>query len=230
MTILIMIAGLAVIHGLRAHVFSYETNLETILQFSFIPARYDNAMFIEFSPAARWWTPLTYSFLHANWTHFLVNGLWLLVFGAVVARRLGPVRFLGLCIAGSLGGAAAHYLTNMGSTIPTVGASAVVSACVGASTRFAFQSTMGISELDNHRPRLSLTQTFTNRQTFAFIGIWFLVNYLSGVGFSELSADGGGIAWEAHIGGFVAGLLLFAVFDPVKPGGNDWVHSPDQAA
>ena len=215
-TILAMMAVFAIIHAVRVYGLDRSTDLDVLLQFSFIPARYVNQQLIEYSNMALYWSPLTYSVLHADWTHLFVNSLWLLVFGAVVARRFNALYFIIFCVFGSLGGALAHYVSHPESFVPTIGASAVVSACVGASTRFAFQAGMGLSPLDDIRPRLSLFETFRNRQTFAFIGIWFLVNYLSGAGFVDVSGEGGQIAWEAHVGGFLVGLLMFPLFDPIK--------------
>lgn len=211
--IVVIIVAFGSIHLVRDYFLSYDQNLDTILRFSFIPARYELEEFQNLMPGADWWSPVTYSLLHADGMHLIVNSLWLLIFGAVVARRMGNYRFLMFCLMGSVGGAGAHYITNMGSVVPMIGASAVVSACMGAATRFAFQPGERFSQGKLNRPRLTLYQTITNRPTFAFIGIWLLVNYLTGSGIVDVTGEGGRIAWEAHVGGFLFGLFLFPLFD-----------------
>lgn len=66
-------------------------------------------------------------------------------------------------------------------------------------------------------PAVGIVRAFMNRSVQMFVGIWFVVNIVFGAGLVTLDAAGGGIAWEAHIGGFLAGLLLFRLFDPIRP-------------
>jgi len=159
------------------------------------------------------WSPLTYSLLHSDWTHLIVNSAWMLAFGAAVARRFGAVRFLAFGCVCSLGGAALHYVFHVGDVAPVIGASAVVSGFMGAASRFAFGRS-GLRQDLVLAPALSLVQTFSNRQVMMFLAIWFGLNFLFGSGLVPIAGEDQSIAWQAHIGGFAAGLLLFSFFDP----------------
>ena len=168
------------------------------------------------------WTVLTYGLLHADWSHIGLNGLWLLAFGTPVARRIGPVRFVALSLAASVAGAAAHYITHPVDLQPVIGASAAVSGCMGAALRFMFQPDAPRQTPDGDpaaaRP-VALTRLrdmLGNRRVMTFLLVWFVTNLLFGLGSVPFGLTSGAIAWEAHIGGFVFGMLAFDLFD--RPG------------
>jgi len=172
----------------------------------------------------QWWTPLTYAFLHGGWLHVGMNCLWLVAFGSAVARRFGTQRFLLFCAAAAVAGAAMHFVTHMNDLQPVIGASAVVSAAMAAATRFVFQPGAPLGQIlgfgeraDDHSayrlPALPLREIFSNRSAISFLGFWLLANFLSGAMPSTLGVTGATIAWEAHIGGFLLGLLAFRWFD-----------------
>ncbi len=211
--IVVLCAGLIGIHALRYWFISWQFDREIILAFSFIPVRYNALVGIDPWPLAKYWSPVSYSLLHADWTHLGINLLWLLAFGAVVARRIGTSRFLVLCIVGSVGGACAHMLAHPDGNIPVIGASAVVSACMGAAVRFAFPSGGPFGRDTSQMPAQSLVQAFSNPQVLTFTGIWLVLNLVFGTGIVNVAGEGQSIAWEAHVGGFAAGLLLFYWFD-----------------
>ena len=173
-----------------------------------------------------WWTPLTYAFLHGGWAHVGMNCLWLVAFGSAVARRFGATRFLIFCACCAVAGAVAHFLTHMADLQPVVGASAVVSGAMAAAVRFAFQpgaplgAGLGFAERGDHvyrLPALPLREVFSNRTAVSFLGLWFLANFLFGVFPATIGMTDASIAWEAHVGGFLAGLLAFKWFDPPAP-------------
>ena len=163
---------------------------------------------------------LTYALLHGSWGHVLLNSLWLAAFGTPVARRCGSLRFAVLAIAAAVAGAGAHFLAHPASVIPMVGASAAVSGMMAAATRFVFTPVpwdpSGLLEA-HRRPRQSLAALLGNRRALLFVGIWFAVNLVFGLAAVPLGLADGGIAWEAHIGGFLVGLLLFPLVDPPGP-------------
>lgn len=172
-----------------------------------------------------WWTPVTYAFLHANWTHVGFNCLWLVAFGAAVARRFGSLRFILFCLAAAVAGALAHFITHMDDLQPVIGASAAVSGTMAAAVRFVFQpgaplgESLGFADprqkdLPYRRPALSLLDVFTDRRAVVFLIVWFVANFLFGVATGPLDFVGGTVAWEAHIGGFLLGLFGFPLFDP----------------
>jgi membrane associated rhomboid family serine protease len=168
-----------------------------------------------------YWSPVTYALLHGSWAHILLNSVWLAAFGTPVARRCGAVRFLALALAAAVGGAAVHFLANASSVMPMIGASAAVSGMMGAAARFVFvPGRSGLGEWPAHQrgqPRLSLIGVARNSRAALFLGIWFATNILFGLVAAPLGITDASIAWEAHIGGFLAGLLLFPLVDRAEP-------------
>ena len=196
----------------------------TIDVFGFIPKRYDSSLVnlqFEGGAGAKVWTFVTYSLLHANLTHLAFNVLWLLPFGSALARRFGAVRFFVFLAVTAAAGALAHLVTHEHAVVPMIGASASVSGAMAAAIRFAFVrgSFLSFSRSDADTaakvPALPLLQALRDRRIVGFLGVWFALNIIFGVGAIGVESDSAGVAWEAHIGGFVAGLLLFALFDPV---------------
>ncbi len=175
-----------------------------------------------------WWTPLTYAFFHGGWLHVGMNSLWFVAFGSAVARRFGTLRFLIFCAATAIAGAAMHYVTHISDLQPVVGASAVVSGAMAAAARFVFQpgaplgETLGFADRAEQDqayrlPALPLLKIFSNRGAISFLGFWFLANFLFGVMPGSFGITDATIAWEAHIGGFLVGLLAFRWFDAPSP-------------
>lgn len=211
----VIIGIMTAVHFLRVYVLADAANYQAIVSFAFIPQRYSNFEIWQLSPFAAYWSPLTYSLLHADWTHVIMNSFWLLAFGGVTARRLGALRFVILFSVGALGGAALHYVFHGNDISPMIGASASVSACMGAAIRLpAFSENNFKGDLKNVRIR-SLVEALTNRQAITFIGVWFGINLLFGAGVVDITGNGNSIAWEAHIGGFVAGFFLFGIIDDI---------------
>lgn len=174
------------------------------------------------------WTAVTYGLLHADWVHLGLNGVWLLAFGTPVARRLGPYRFLLFLAVATLAGALAHYATHPVDLQPVIGASAAVSGCMGAALRFMFQprtavaAIIGLSDQARQQafrqPLVPLRDLFRDRRAIVFLVAWFLTNLLFGIGSKSLGFTDGIVAWQAHIGGFLLGLLCFPLFDRAWPG------------
>lgn len=213
---------LVLVHALRVIVLSDEVDLEVLTYFAFVPARYglpDTLFYLPGGFGPKLWTPVSYAFLHANWMHVIVNLVWLLAFGTPVARRFGSVRFVAFFAVTAAGGALAHYLSYPDALVPLIGASASVSGAMAAAVRFAFAPGAALSGrraiFADHQPAGSLIENFTDRRVLVFVGAFFALNLLFAAGVALPGADGAQIAWQAHVGGFVAGLLLFPLFDPV---------------
>lgn len=221
----VTIAALVLVHVVRTWVLTAEQDVELLLMFSFIPARYDATVLTQGAVpgglGAEIWTFVTYAFIHGDATHLALNSVWLLAFGTPVARRFGAVRYAAFFALTAAAGAAAHLATHQNAFAPMVGASASISGFMAAAMRFAFQRSgplglLGRNEQAYRVPALPLTAVLRDPRVLAFLGVWFALNLIFGLG--SLSLDGGeqAIAWQAHIGGFLAGLLAFALFDPVK--------------
>jgi membrane associated rhomboid family serine protease len=209
--------------------------------FGFIPKRYDPTLLDYTFPGgagAKVWTFVSYSLLHVNLSHIGFNVLWLLPFGSALARRFGAIRFFTFMAVTAAAGALAHLVTHEHEVAPMIGASASVSGTMAAAMRFAFvrgsflSFNRGDAEAAAKVPALSLSHALRDPRVLSFLAVWFGLNILFGVGSIAIGVDGGSIAWQAHIGGFFAGLVLFSLFDPVprtaldaadasSPGGSD---------
>jgi membrane associated rhomboid family serine protease len=198
-----------------------ETDWWVLVAFGFSPARYhiDSAQ-LPGGVAADFWTPVTHAFLHADILHLIVNLVWMASFGSALARRFGTGRFLLLSAASAAAGAGLNYALYPGEETLLVGASGAISGMMAGTARFAFAPG---GPLSPHRgtagsysvPAEPLTALVTNRQTLFFILIWFAVNLLFGFVGDFVPGASGPIAWEAHVGGFLAGLVAFSLLDPV---------------
>lgn len=166
----------------------------------------------------RLWTLLTYGLLHGSWLHLVTNVIWLAAFGSPVARRLGSGRFLSLMGLSTIGGALLHWFAREFDVLPLVGASAAVSGATAAAIRFVFAPGLRFGSLADDAvvraiPAEPLGQLWRNSRAMLFIGIWFATNILFGAGLVPILGEETSIAWEAHIGGFLVGLLIFPLFD-----------------
>ncbi|EDQ32985.1 putative membrane protein [Hoeflea phototrophica DFL-43] len=184
------------------------------IETAFIPQRY--AFDAAGQGGAYYWSPITYSLLHGGYAHLALNGFWLAAFGTVVARRIGWVRFVAFWILSSIAAAALFLAFHWGDRSVMVGASGVVSALMGAASRFAFSSGGFQREYAHLNPRMSIAQSLSNRTVVVFLAVWFGINMLAAFGFS-FDAGESAIAWEAHVGGFLFGFFMFALFDPLNP-------------
>jgi membrane associated rhomboid family serine protease len=213
---------LVLVHGYTL-LLSDEQKLEFLLSFAFIPARYDTSNVLAGmlpGGGADIWTFVTYALIHADWTHLAVNAIWLLPFGSAVARRFGSSRFLAFFVVTAAAGAAVHLATHSGEQFPMIGASAVVSGTMAAAMRFAFQrggplTLLGRADEESYRvPAVPLRGVLSETRVMLFVAVWFGINILFGLGSLPITGEEHQVAWEAHIGGFLAGLLLFSWFDP----------------
>ncbi len=223
--VLTILAVLGGIHAIRVFLLTPDQDLEMLLLFAFISARYDTALLLEGALpggfAAQIWTFVTYAFIHADIAHLGMNTVWFVPFGTVVARRFGATRFLAFFTVAAAGGAAAHLAAHPGEVLPVIGASAAVSGMMAASMRFAFQprGPLAVWQANGagarHVPAAPLFSALRDPRILAFLLVWFGINILFGLGSLPIAGAGQTVAWEAHIGGFLAGLLLFSAFDPV---------------
>ncbi len=189
----------------------------------FYPSRFDSVLRTAGYPVLKISSFFTYSLLHANLAHLLANLVWLLIFGTPVARRLSGLKFMAIMAAGSVGGGLAtlaqFYFDH--AFIILVGASAAVAALMAAATPIMFGSGSIFSRTaTDHGARLAavlpLYDLLQNRQAMIFIAVFIGLQLFTGVAqFNDGVALLGqsNIAWQAHLGGFMAGLLVFYAID-----------------
>jgi len=229
------VALFVVVHVVRSFI-SEGADIEVLLRFAFIPARYDPA-----SPyaadmlggeGAKAWTFLTYALLHGGWLHLLVNSVWMLAFGSALAWRFGTARFLVFSAVTAAAGAATHLAFHFGAPVPVVGASAAISGHMAAAMRFIFEVGGPLSAFRSHgeaafnAPAEPFRCAIRRPQVIIFLVVWFGANLLFGLGAVALTGAEADIAWEAHIGGFLAGLAMFPLLDPVR--GRQAASHPDE--
>jgi membrane associated rhomboid family serine protease len=220
--ILVIVGAFVLVWAGEDFLLSDEQDAAVLYYFAFIPARYDDALSpSEVGPAI--WTFVTYAFLHGGAVHLATNSIVFLPFGSAVARRFGTLRFIGFFIVTAAAGALLHLVTHQGEALPMIGASAAVSGFMAGAIRFAFQRGGPIAMFRSgdagpyQVPAASLAAAFRDVRIVVFMAAWLALNVVFGIGAVSMLGVEQSIAWQAHIGGFVAGLLLFSLFDPVPP-------------
>ncbi len=160
-------------------------------------------------------------FLHGGWLHVISNMWVLYIFGDNVEDRLGHTRYLLFYLLAGLAAALAHVLVNPGSTVPTVGASGAISGIMGAYL-LLFPRARVLTLLPG-----IVVPWFVELPALVFVGFWFVLQLFSGL--FALGATGsvdiyGGVAWWAHVGGFLAGVLLVKLFERrrYRPADDTW--------
>ncbi len=164
------------------------------------------------------WTPFTHAFLHAGWDHLLLNVAWLAIFATPVARRYGSGPMLAIFLVSAAAGAAFFAATTLYSGVYLIGASGGVSGLTGAATRFIFQPPVVGRHPETGQPVLlgrrlaSLAEVFRNPRSRFFALIWLVLNAAVPL-LPMLTGTDLSIAWQAHLGGFIAGLLMVGLFE-----------------
>lgn len=145
-------------------------------------------------------------FMHGGWMHLISNMLFLYIFGDNVEDRIGHLKYLLFYLLSGIGAAASQYIINPFSQIPMVGASGAIAGVLGAYI-FMFPRAKILTLI----PIFYFIQ-FVELPAYLFLGIWFFLQFVSGVFMLGIGSDAGGIAWWAHIGGFVSGAILLIIF------------------
>lgn len=202
-----------VVHLVRMHGLSADTDRAVIVNFAFIPLRYAEPYFVIDLPTII--SPLTYSFIHGDWAHLLINIVWLVAFGSPVAWRLGWWRICLFWLFTAVCAAALHAALYWNDPVPLIGASGAVSGFMGAAARFGFRTDRRNPRSGFGGRRLGVVETLSKPPIVFFLLIWMVANYLAGAGL--FGGDAGSIAWEAHVGGLVAGFFGIDLVDRQKP-------------
>ena len=226
--VVMMLVVLGLVHAVREWILPEDVDRVLVWTLAFVPARYDSGALTDGILPGGWgaeiWTFFTYALLHADFLHLGFNAVWLLAFASPVARRFGTRRFSFFFAATVAGGALAYLITHAGALAPMIGASGGISGMMGAAARFAFEPGGSLDgwHVDRDKadriPAAPLLVALRNSRVVTFVAVWFGLNLLFGLGsVSFLTGENQTIAWEAHVGGFLVGLLLFSLFDPVQP-------------
>jgi membrane associated rhomboid family serine protease len=170
-----------------------------ITNWAFIPSRFSD------DPGGNAVTIFTAMFMHGGWLHLFGNMLFLWIFGDNVEDRFGHVKFLIFYLVTGIAATLAQYWFSPGSGVPNVGASGAIAGVLGAYILMFPQS----------RVNVLVGRQIMQMPAVIVLGAWILLQLVSGVGtiaYTDESANVGGVAYMAHIGGFVAGLLLTYLF------------------
>ena len=201
-----LIAVLVGLHGLRT-LLSPAQSADIVTAYAFIPAR----LLIGGSLWDKAVPFVSYLGLHGDWAHVGINCIWLLAFGPIVARRFGAPLFLVFFLVCGIAGAALFLAFDWGGADPVVGASAAISGLMGAGIR------MLPGRFAWAQPGQAPLTPLLSRQVMGFTAMWTVMNVVVGTLGLGLVPAGQTIAWQAHLGGYFAGLVLADIFDSVAP-------------
>jgi rhomboid family protein len=180
----------------------------TLVHYALIPARYTDprlALSVGLNPSD--WTPmLTDMFMHGGWMHIIGNMVFFWAFGPEIEDAMGPFRYLAFYLLSGLVASVAQIAAGPTSTVPNLGASGAIAGVMGA-----FLITYPRDEI-----RTLLIIGWFIRLTVLpaslLIGLWFLIQLFSGIG-SIASVQSGGVAYMAHVGGFIFGIVAARLFE-----------------
>jgi membrane associated rhomboid family serine protease len=183
-----------------------EAALATFLEsWGVVPREYASGEDLAPHIAAPYWTTLfTSMFLHGGWMHLGGNMLYLWIFGDNIERAMGSLKFLVFYLVCGLAASAAHIMFNLQSQVPAVGASGAISGVLGGYLLL----------FPHNRVRVLSRGGIVHVPALVVLGFWIVLQFINGIGSIARTSEtgGGGVAYLAHIGGFVAGLVLIKVF------------------
>lgn len=213
------LAGVMVaIHAASTFVLNQQGYNDFILWFAFLPLRIVVAG-SDFSAAVPLiWTPFSHALMHGGWDHLLVNVAWLAIFATPVARRYGAGPMLAIFFVSAAAGAAFFAATTLYSGAYLIGASGGVSGLTGAAVRFIFQPVIVAQHPETGervimgRHLAGFGDLMRDARARTFIIIWVVLNAAVPI-LPALTGTSIGVAWQAHLGGFFAGILLVGLFE-----------------
>lgn len=153
-------------------------------------------------PLPFWSTLLTSMFLHGGWMHLGGNMLYLWIFGDNLERVMGAAKYACFYLACGLAAGLAHILFAAGSSVPTVGASGAISGVLGGYLLL----------FPKNRVKVLTYGGVASVPAIVVLGLWIVIQLVSQLGSIAETSEGGGVAYMAHIGGFVAGMALVKLF------------------
>ena len=182
-----------------------------ILRYAIVPSRFAKAgMLAQVGPYLYLRPLFTSMFLHGGWMHLIGNMWFLIIFGAAVEDRVGHLRYLFFYLLCGMLSGATQISASWGSSIPTIGASGAIAGVLGA-----FFILYPFSRVTTLVPLFIFVETFRVPASL-FLGFWLWMQIYSGRMAMNGAGELGGVAWWAHVGGFVVGVVLLGVFIPGK--------------
>jgi len=158
-------------------------------------------------PLPFWSTLITSMFLHGGWLHLGGNMLYLWIFGDNLEKTMGHARFLVFYLVCGVAAGLAHIFFSGASNVPTVGASGAISGVLGGY----------LVLFPRNRVRVLTRAGIVAMPAIVVLGFWIVIQLISGIGSLAVRTETGGVAYMAHIGGFVAGLVLVRLMSPRRP-------------
>ena len=155
-------------------------------------------------PSPIWLTLFTSMFMHGGWAHIGGNMLFLFIFGDNVEKAFGHLRYLAFYLISGLVASLAQVWSDPTSILPSLGASGAIAGVLAAY----------VVLFPTNRVRVLIGYFVTSVPAILMIGVWALLQFVSGFGSITTSAQSGGVAYFAHIGGFVAGLVMAFALKP----------------
>lgn len=182
-----------------------------IYVYGLVPARYSVPQAAAyFSLFQQFFSFISFMFLHGGFWHLFGNMLSLYIFGDNVEDRLGPIRYLFFYLLCGIFSGLVHLFFNLSSNVPTIGASGAIAGVMGAYI-ILYPGAKILTLIP-----IFFIPWFIEIPAFFFLGIWFLIQFINAAGSSGM---GGGIAWWAHVGGFVFGIFFLKMFTSLPRAG-----------
>jgi len=158
-------------------------------------------------PLPFWSTLITSMFLHGGWLHLGGNMLYLWIFGDNLEKTMGHARFLVFYLVCGVAAGLAHIVFSGASNVPSIGASGAISGVLGGY----------LVLFPRNRVRVLTRAGIVAMPAIVVLGFWIVIQLISGIGSLAVRTETGGVAYMAHIGGFVAGLVLVRLMSPRRP-------------
>jgi membrane associated rhomboid family serine protease len=213
-----LVGVMVVIHAASTFVLNQQGYNDFILWFAFLPLRLVVAGSDPAQAIPLIWTPFSHALMHGGWDHLLINVAWLAIFATPVARRYGAGPMLAIFFISAAAGAAFFAATTLYSGTYLIGASGGVSGLTGAAVRFIFQPVIVAQHPETGervivgRHLASFGDLMKDARARMFVVIWVVLNAAVPL-LPVLTGTAIGVAWQAHLGGFFAGILLVGLFE-----------------